>query len=279
MYRAQIKKDSISEAGVRLTTFEVEFPRFILAEFNTHRVFSRNSASSRAIPIEKQIKKIKEDLFIPLVFGSKQAGMQAGPPLEGDELAHAITEWEIAAHNAVDSAQILMELNVHKQTANRLLEPFMWHTVVVTAVDYENFFDQRVSPLAQPEINQIATLMQGCYNRSTPTELAYGEWHTPYISPQEYDEFGLYTRVKVSAARCARTSYLTQDGKRDVDKDIKLYERLVTAEPPHYSPLEHVATPFLDQEALGNFIDWKKHEKHYYPFGWSQLRHNSQWVV
>ena len=159
-YDAKIVADSVSEVGDRLTTMEVTFPRMVLAEFNTHRVFSRNSASSRAIPVEKQLQRIMDDPFIPVWWGRKQSGMQADHELEGDGLVQAKAEWLAARDSAVGHVQRLLELGLHKQITNRLLEPFMWHTVIVTATEWSNFFALRANPMAQPEIRVIAEMMR-----------------------------------------------------------------------------------------------------------------------
>lgn len=259
--RATVVLDSVSERGARVTTIEVTLHRFVLAELNTHRVFSRNSASSRAIPTRTQLLRVLEDPALPVEFGANQRGMQAGEPLAGDELGQAHAAWLRARDAAVDAAQDLLELGVHKQVVNRLLEPFMWHTVIVTATDWEGFWQQRCSPLAQPEITLAATAMRTAFDASTPTPVADRGWHTPYVRPDEAD-LPVEVRKRISAARCARVSYLTHDGRRDVSADEQLYERLVTADPPHWSPLEHVATPApADQPQVGNLR------------GWRQLRH------
>lgn len=261
--RAKIIADSISPDGVRLTTFEVTCHRFVLAEFNTHRTLSRNSASSRAIPLWKQLGRVRTDPAEPLVWASEQKGMQGGDEVPLHVQAEASQVWlEKAAEAAIEAAHHLGEIGVHKSIANRLLEPFMWHTIVCTATAWENFFDQRCSPLAQPEIKAVADLMREAYEDSKPTPLDEGEWHLPYIADDDTDTWlqlrdydlahggkedpDVLTQacVKVSAARCARVSYLTQDGKRDIEQDLTLYERLVSAQPPHWSPLEHVATPW-----------------------------------
>ena len=228
--------------------------RFVLAEFNTHRVFSRNSASSRAIPFSKQVDRLVNHPALPTKWASKQRGMQGGDEIEDKSAAESA--WLDARDAAIRHATSLDEMGVHKSIVNRLLEPFMWHTVIVTSTEWYNFFHQRVSPLAQPEIEATARRMQEAFDASEPVEVGYDEWHTPYILPEE--DFDLETRKKVSAARCARVSYLTHDGTRDVSKDLELYERLVTARPGHWSPLEHVATPGF---GAGNLR------------GWRQLRH------
>jgi len=257
--------DSTSPSGTRLTTLEVQLHRFVLAELNTHRVFSRNSASSRAIPIAKQIERVLSDPALPLEYGSKRSGMQAGPPLEGDNLVEAQQIWLAARDRAVAAARDLLQLGVHKQVANRLLEPFMWHTVIVSSTDWDGFWTQRCSPLAQPEIRVAAEAMRAAVGRSTPVVCAHGDWHLPYITEADRSEANHEheTLRRVSAARCGRVSYLTHDGRRDLDEDLKLYDRFVTADPPHASPLEHVATPAPSSNGgqLGNLR------------GWRQLRH------
>ena len=256
---AKVIADSISLVNdTRLTTFEVTMHRFVLSEFNTHRVFSRNSASSRAIPIMKQINAIKSNIAMPVEFGSNQPGMQAGPPLTGDALYDAQQEWIAASLSAIAHAERLNALGVHKQVTNRLLEPFMWHKVIVTATDWDNFFSQRISKLAQPEIHLAAAKMKDALDASWPQCLKFGEWHTPYVTEKEVPD--LADRRRVSAARCARVSYLTHDGVRDISADLDLYGKLISADPPHWSPLEHVATPFYEEDMFegvpGNFDCW-----------------------
>lgn len=243
-FRVSIIADSLSLVDTRLTTMEVTFPRMVLSEFNTHRMLSRNSASSRAIPTAKQLRMIEDDPFIPIHWGKNQPGMQASQELDAPSRQDALVAWLHAKDAAVREAKRLLELGVHKQVANRLLEPFMWHTVVVTATEWSNFFALRANPEAQPEIRRIAELMLEAYTHNTPIQLHEGEWHLPFIQADERDgrfEFSEAAR-KISAARCARVSYLTHDGVRDHDADLQLYDRLVSS--GHMSPLEHVATPF-----------------------------------
>jgi thymidylate synthase ThyX len=265
-YSAKILADSVSPAGVRLTTMEVSFPRMVLAEFNTHRVFSRNSASSRAIPVEKQLDRIRNHPFIPAYWGANQSGMQAEHELGSEAAQKAEAEWLAARDDAVKHVENLLEIGLHKQLANRILEPFMWHTVVVTATEWNNFFALRANPMAQPEIREIAEMMQKVYDDSKPTKLKEGDWHLPLIQPEERD--GTFEKSeearKISAARCARVSYLTHEGKRDLSADIILYERLTGG--GHMSPLEHVARPMTSDELkksewAGNFRGWMQLRK------------------
>lgn len=274
---AKVIADSVNSEGDRLITIEATMHRFILSEFNTHRTFSRNSASSRAIPVSKQLEKIQADPAMPIEYGTNQRGMQAGDPLTGLTAGQASYHWLKARDSAYLSSERLSgDLNVHKQVANRILEPWMWHTVIFSATEFDNFFEQRCSPLAQPEICDIATKIKDAVDASTPVNLWDGDWHLPYIHDDEQD-LDLDIKKKISVARCARVSYLTHDGVRDTSKDLELYDRLVNANPPHWSPLEHVATPDLSNKVflksrknvfavpvIGNFV------------GWRQMRHDIQ---
>ena len=154
---AKIIADSISViTGIRLTTMELSYHRYIHSEFMTHRMFSRNASSSRAIPIKKLLEQVKNDPMMPIHWGSNKPGMQAGEELKGEDLHVAQREWINAANNAVDTASHLQELGLHKQIANRLLEPFLAIKVVVTATEWENFFKLRIHKDAQPEIQELA---------------------------------------------------------------------------------------------------------------------------
>jgi thymidylate synthase ThyX len=290
--------DSVSPDGDRLTTLEVTFPRFVLAEFNTHRVFSRNSASSRAIPVAKQLRRVLEEPFVPLEFGTNQPGMQAGPALVDEAQNVAEREWLRARDDAVarvlglvtrpfkratqsDIAELLKEveerarqkeiptdwLNVHKQVANRLLEPFMWHTVIVSATEWSNFWNLRDHEDAQPEIRRTAQLMRKVYEDSTPDEVAWDDWHLPLIDSEDRAQaVGKDPKylVWISVGRCARVSYLTHSGQRDHSADIDLHDRLLAS--GHMSPLEHPARPLKSpspQESVwsGNFRNWRSYRK------------------
>lgn len=297
-FQARVLADSISPDGHRLTTLEVTFPRFILAEFNTHRAFSRNSASSRAIPVTKQIRRVLESPYVPIEFGSNQPGMQAGPALTGKPREDAEEEWLSARDDAVrhvlaltakpgvigpddDLLPLLEEieaavregkrsdhwLNVHKQVANRLLEPFMWHTVIVTATEWENFWHLRAHPDAQPEIQRTARMMLEAREASEATTVEWGGWHLPLIDDADREAPEVNSGedlAKISAGRCARVSYLTHAGKRDLGADLELHDRLVAG--GHMSPLEHPAQPLSPGATQtdvwsGNFRGWRSYRK------------------
>lgn len=264
---------------VRMTTFVLKYPRFIHAEFMTHRVFSRNASSSRAIPIQKQIKEIRKDMAKPLEFRRNQRGMQAaeayGPT--GQKLCGLI--WKMAGYAAIFFAYLFIKLGVHKQYANRLLEPFSHISVVVTATRWSNFFALRHHSAAQPEIRELARKMWELYKSNTPEAMLMGEWHLPFVSSQEKAAYfaGLgdgvvgssnidhwLPLIKRSVARCARVSYLNHYGKvPSYEEDLKLYDRLLGAQPIHASPAEHQGTP--GETAFsghsGNLHGWTQYRK------------------
>lgn len=274
MIQARIIADSISEQGARLTTFLLTYPRFIHSEFMTHRMFSRNASSSRAIPVNKQIEMVMKNPAIPLSFNKNQKGMQAGEPVEDQQTAQKI--WLEARDAAVKYAQMMAQMEVHKQYVNRILEPFAHITVVCTATDYNNFFGLRLHKDAQPEMQALAKAMYNEYIKSMPKIISYGAWHLPFITDLDREESlkwikanslkpsDLYSiLIKRSVARCARTSYYTHEGKKTtVEEDLKLYDRLLAAQPVHASPAEHQATPLQNpNEKSGNFTGWLQYRK------------------
>lgn len=253
--KVTIIKDSLSlSTGKRITTFELQYPRFIHAELMTHRMFSRNSASSRAIPTATLIKRMKEDPAMPVHWGKNQPGMQARAELGEYDKAECIESWLEARDIMIEYAELLNNIGLHKQIANRILEPWMNITVLVTATEYANFFAQRCHPDAQPEFQALATEMKKQYDANKPDPVACGGWHIPFDEPSESD---IVRRIKIAVGRCARVSYLTHDGVRDPQADVDLYDKLRTANPPHMSPFEHVASAYMDaQSSSGNFIGW-----------------------
>lgn len=245
---AKILADSISPDGVRLTTLECVYPRIIHAEMMTHRVFSRNAASSRAIPVQKMIAAVQNNPYIPTVWGLNQKGMQSELTFDdADDVSFCTEQWLAARNSAVYHAERLVERGLHKQWVNRLLEPFLWYTCIITATEWSNFFNLRCHPAAHPEIKLVAELMRDAMEKSVPHELCYGQWHLPLVVGVDIDfNFNLKSGdwdywCGVSVGRCARVSYLTHDGKRDPRADIELADRLLEA--GHLSPFEHVARP------------------------------------
>jgi thymidylate synthase ThyX len=283
---AKIITDSFSPDNVRLTTMQLRYPKFIHGEFMTHRVFSRNASSSRAIPVERLIKDVIEDPVYPSFWGKNQKGMQAAEensetvpvrmsylPTSSSEHLDKKEAWDVARERAVELARAFAAAGYHKQIVNRLLEPFCHINVVVTATEWSNFFALRCHPDAQPEMRELAEKMRDAMSSSKPRLVDAGEWHLPYVSLYERDQLPVVTLRKISTARCARVSYLTQDGRDpNMAEDLALYNHLVGSVPLHASPAEHQATPADPADPLaptrwklpllhGNFIGWIQNRK------------------
>ena len=259
---AKVVCDSISEQGVRLTTFEIEYPRIVMSEFNTHRAVSRNSSSSRAIPVSKMLEHTQTVNLKPVYFGSKKAGMQAGKELVGGDLINAKLFWESALFDAVTWATELDELGVAKEVTNRLVEPFQLVKVVCTATDWDNFFNLRLHPDSDPNICMLAYKMYEAMQESKPIKLKAGEWHLPFVNvgwngkgemcyaDEDFNSIELEQAIKLSAASCASVSYRTEG--MTLEKADKIFDMLIKAEVVHSSPFEHCATPVSKEVEIEN---------------------------
>lgn len=261
MYEVRVIADSVGPSGIRITTIQMRYWRAIHAEFMTHRAFSRNASSSRAIPVKTMLKQVWNNPAGPLHWGQNRPGMQAKFELTGWRRRTAQLLWRGAAKTACVFAWGLMKLGMHKQVANRILEPFQYISVIVTATDWDNFFKLRDHPDAQPEIQHLAQLIRQAMNHSVPKYLNQHEWHLPYVTDEERAIHSVDILRKLSTARCARVSYLTHDGQKpDVEKDIKLHDRLVVAKPIHASPAEHQAMALPSSTTtFRNFRGWMQY--------------------
>lgn len=309
MFNVEILKDSIGPSKQRLTTWLLTYPRFIHSELLTHKIFSKNSASSRAIRPAVMWENLKKDPVMPVWWGKEQPGMSARAELDEPDKTRARITWVQACKEAIEKAQYLSTIGLHKQITNRITEPWMWITVILTATSFSNLFRLRNHPDAQPEFQYMVKQMVRMYKHNTPTVLQAGEWHIPYdrVTPEDVEVIKSYASEHqmtdsevlraVATGRIARVSYLTHDGKRDVRKDIELSLRLSQNNPPHLSPFEHVAQAmsvdtwnqrcqqFLDQARennecfnpglLGNIVGWLQLRKtipneHGFDFDWEK---------
>ena len=262
MITAKIIADSLNaDTGSRLTTFLVRFHRFILPEVLTHRVFSRNTSSSRAIPVAKKIALIAECLASPVSFGLAAKPMYSVEEndkgiyiKEFNDTFAPIDAWRLAAESAVEFATAFSNSDYHKQVVNRIIEPYTWTDMVISSTEWDNFFKLRISSDAQPEIQELAVKMKLALLESTPVELQEGEWHLPFVTDSERNEFSLNQQKQLSVVRCARVSYKTKlDEDYDYSKDLQLFTLL--RDSGHFSPFEHVAelSHFDNEEYLTNF--------------------------
>lgn len=283
--KALILADSICN-GVRLLTFQLQYQRFIHAEFMTHRVFSRNAGSSRAKPVQKVLEQVRTNPAMPCHWGLNQPGMQADheneaivwypeymrkplqvflgiPDEELDDVELGLLPedaWKFSAWLATVSAQAFDEAKYHKQVVNRLLEPYQYIDVVMSTTDLRNWNGLRDHKLAQPEIQVLARVMKEAVKNSTPRQLKKGEWHLPYISDEERKVISSpMVLAEISAARTARVS-ITPFGENvvSIKKDLALAEQLASANPMHASPFEHPAQAMGDSKKYGNFVGFKQ---------------------
>lgn len=305
---ARVIADSITEDGHRLTTFEATCWRCVLAEQNTHCVLSRNSASSRAIPVDKMLARFEDEFAEPLVWPSEKKGMQGGEDLSGEHLEAAQELWwGLAEHVGWTIRQYVdshpeVATRLHKSMLNRWLEVGLWQTQIISATQWDGYFWQRCHKDAEPHIRAMAEAIYEAREASTPRLLLPGEWHLPYWAENgghksDWNdaidltagsaEFALVSEgvlevaKRCSSARCARVSYLTQAGVRDLNEDVRLFgdltkNRVGSENPPHASPLEHVATPWSDNQqhvTMPNGVTMGPLPKLGKFVGWLQLRH------
>ncbi len=250
-----------------LTTFWIRYWRPILAELNTHRMLSKSTGSSRAIPVAKRLADVRQKPWGPIHWGLNQAGMQASQEADGEVLERAKTAWIEAANMAADQAEELMDLGIHKQVANRLLEPFVYVDTVITGTEWDNFYELRDHVDAQPEIKDLAHTMLLAQQAATPriveehSIMDPRDWHLPFVTMDERKAHKAHELVAMSAARCARTSFHNHNKQNPTfAEDDGLYRRLVESRPLHASPLEHQAVvSSVDHRSANLLGGWIQH--------------------
>lgn len=256
---AKILADTISPAGDRITTMELCYPRIpVHSQLMAYRLFARNARSSRAVPTATLLREVRDNPALPIFWGENQRGMVARSELSHRRAAIARAIVGVTRFPNLLAAQALAKLGLHKQTANRILEPWMWiHTVFTASYQsfgarpWENLFSQRIHEDAQPEFCELATLMRDALEDSIPE---IGTVHLPYVNAVA--DLGLEDAIKVSAARCARVSYKPFGGvAEDIGADLRLAAKLLGARPAHLSPFEHPCTAFPGQ--CGPFYGWQ----------------------
>ncbi len=270
---AKLIASSISPDGVILDTFQLRYPKWFHGQLMAHRCFARNASSTRATPTMKLIESVQADPAMPFYWGRLQPGMQAKTRLtDMGEIKAAIALWKSPMTGALKAASELSSLlGVAKEVCGRLVEPWAHMDGIFSGTDWDNFFALRCHPDTEPANRVLAWKIADIRHVRVPTRLEYGEWHLPYISAEERASLDIETLKKCSAARCARVSYRTHDGKvPSVTKDLELHARLMAGlmmpedndEPGHLSPLEHQATPLEDPTRYsGPFRGWLQYRK------------------
>lgn len=245
----------------KLATFVVKIPKFIWGHIISHRALSRNSASSRATPAKRIRKNVLNNPFLPIYFGENKPGMQSGVPLRGIKLWTSKKIWLWSRYVPVMFHYLGEKIGIHKEVLNRLIEPWLMVDVIITATEWNNFITLRANEAAQPEIRYVAEKINELLNTQSPVEMNEGDWHLPFILPEEV-KLNIEIKKKVSVARCARVSYALFDGKTsDIENDLRLCERLSSS--GHWSPFEHVAQSLGSSERMGNLIGWKQYRKEF----------------
>lgn len=282
MIKAEMLAHSVSEAGAEAITMRVTMPRIVLAEFNTHRKLSKNTSSSRAIPIKKMIQHVRDNMFTPVWWGKNQSGMQAAEELTGIHLKIAKKAWRLIGLGACTAATLMNKIGVHKQITNRLIENFSYVTVIFTGSDIDNFLWLRNHDDAQPEIHEVARAIVKAHRESTPRLLAKDEWHLPLVKDEERESLDLATQIILSVARCASTSYQTVDGKMlTIERAKDIFLKLSDSDVLHASPFEHQLTPDslveVDVRRKGSRkfttqVVWENPQLHGNTIGWMQNR-------
>lgn len=262
-------KDSISSSGIRLRTFELEYQRMFHSETMTHRMLSKNSSSTRAIPVARAIQIVEEKTAKPIHWGSNNPGMQSNTELTGAQKEAAEATWTAMRDSVISFVKILSDkdgINGHKQWAGRALETFSFIKVVLTGTELVNLWHLRDHKDAQPEFHELAKLMQQVSNMSTPTLLHPGEWHLPYVDLIDGKYFVGSEQVSLEVARKVSASCAAQCSYRKLDDSIEKAEKVFdmlhvgddSGQPAHASPLEHQATPMDDYSKSFNPDTWQR---------------------
>lgn len=272
-----------SHKEMNVTTLELEYPRIIHSEMMTHREFSRNAASSRAIPVKTMISNIRKNMFVPIYWGKNQSGMQAKEELTGVRRFLAKSLWIIGGHINLLGATLLNAVGVHKQLANRNLEYISYMKTIVTSTSFDNFLALRDHEDAQPEIQAVAKKLKLRLAFANREELAEGEWHTPYVEHRRDDLGNLIygrgldveTAKQVSVSCIAQVSYRKAD--TSVDKALAIFDKLATSTPIHASPFESVLTPSVAGDLKGitaiDITNGNNNKLSGNSKGWAQYRH------
>lgn len=262
-YDAEVLADSVAPSDVRVTTIKGVYPRFIHAEVLRHRVQSHAVMSSRAVPTEKLIELVRNDMFVPETFHARVKGMGYGDELDASLQDAARQIWMQAGMTMAHAAEDLMEVGIDKSRANRLIEPFLPVVDIITATEWSNFLalrqpdgsdpvPQKEFP-AQPEFQIFARMVREAMEESEPKELKYGEWHLP-LTPDftlDGDEAWWNEWARISAGRIAKVSFMKLDFEAP---EIGLERQGRLVDDAHWSPSEHPCRPLTRQDVFDDAL-------------------------
>lgn len=252
-YDVRVILASVNPWGQKIATIVARYPRFIHSELMTHKDLSRNASSSRAIPFRKMLKITREGMAHPIFWGANQPGMAASVELTGFALWWAKFMWYATGHVVLTMAWLMSFSNVHKQIINRMIEPWTYINVQITATNWDRMLTLRLDKATQPEFQLLANMIKVALSQANYQKLAVGEWHLPWVRPGEAMTRYVLDLKKISAARSARLSY-TPIGEPNInlEKDLQLAQSLL--DQLHLSPFEHQATPRVGRSA--NLDGW-----------------------
>ncbi len=278
MITSRILAKSLNPIGIPITSWLLRYPRFIHAEFMTHRDFSRNAASSRAIPLKNTLASIRDNPALPVWWGGHNKGMQSGEQLVDTKLENVIADSEIAMQGCIQSAIRADKDGLHKSITNRWLEPWSHITVVATITDMRNFFALRAHPAAQPEFQVLAYRMLDEYLATKPRELRWGQWHLPFIEAHDVTNLPIEDQLKVATARCCWVSYNKPDKVLGEEANIEdaFMRHDESIKSGHWSPFEHCAQAInpddFDEVYWKGDYPWSNFDSQYNMSGWGQYR-------
>lgn len=261
MFAKVVLASKPTNGALPLVTMHLHYPDIIHGEVMTHRVFSRNARSMRAVPVQTMLKEVRENPFVPWHWGKNQRGMQASEecnepidcryiPLELDvDRISREDAWRHSARVAASMAEAYAQAGYHKQVANRIIAPYTWKHTLISSTSWANFLHLRDHDDAEPHFHDLAGLVREALAGAEYQKLAPGEWHLPYITDEDRARAYARERVgeanailqKLSVARSARISYAPFDGDASIERELERYNLLVGSHPLHASPAEHQA--------------------------------------
>lgn len=227
-----------------ITTLLCEYPRYIHSEIMTHRQLSRNSGSSRATPFNIYCERIIKDPAFFAELGINRSGMNADSVLNKENAEAFKHEYMQLMHHTVDTAMSWSaKYNLHKQIINRVLEPYVRTSTVITATEWDNFlYTRAIAKGVEPVMHLLANCIKQAVDYANENAKD-GVAHLPFVTDNEFNTCSLKDCVKHAVSRSARCTILSNVTKKlsTIEEDEKLYNWLSSADPMHASPFEHIA--------------------------------------